>query len=140
VQLIKLSFFMNRGAEEHAVILVVEDEPLLLRFCTAQLQAAGFVVLSAATGEMADRLMQTNDIIHVLFTDIRLPTALDGWDIAELFKSRFPTSGIIYATAYSPDEPRQVRGSLFFRKPYAMADVVKAARELMAHCRLIGGE
>jgi hypothetical protein len=54
-----------------------------------------------------------------------------------MFHATSPTSGVIYATGYSPEELRQVRGSLFFRKPYAMDEIIRGIHGLIARARLL---
>ena len=111
-------------------ILVVEDEFLVRETIVEELREAGFDVVEAATGEEAMRLC---DRVDVLFTDIRLPGSLTGWDIAENCRAAHPNIPVIYATGYSHVEPRRVPGSVFFRKPYRAAQVIKAIRDLTTH-------
>ncbi|HEX2134853.1 MAG TPA: response regulator [Microvirga sp.] len=108
-------------------VLVVEDEFLVRETIVEELREAGFEVVEAATGEEAVQLCET---IDVLFTDIRLPGSLTGWDIAERCRAARPNLPVIYATGYSHVEPRRVPGSVFFRKPYRAANVIRAIREL----------
>ena len=108
-------------------ILVVEDEFLIRETIVEELREAGFDVLEAVTGDQA---MQLYDRVDVLFTDIRLAGSLTGWDIAETCRAARPNIPVIYATGYSHVEPRRVPGSVFFRKPYRAAHVIKAIREL----------
>jgi CheY-like chemotaxis protein len=61
-------------------VLVVEDEELLRAVAVAALEEAGFQVIEATTGEEAIRKCQ--EPLDALFTDIRLPGQIDGWDIA----------------------------------------------------------
>jgi CheY-like chemotaxis protein len=67
-------------------VLVVEDEPLLCELMADELKTLGFTVLRAATGEEAVKVIEGEEPVDVLFTDIRLPGALDGWDVAEKFR------------------------------------------------------
>jgi hypothetical protein len=53
--------------------------------------------------------------LDVLFTDIRLGGALNGWDVAEIFRDRFPNIRVIYASGYSIEPRRDVMGSEFFK-------------------------
>ena len=66
----------------------------------------------------------------VLFTDIRLPGRIDGWQIAERCREHDPLLPVIYATGFSPAEARPVPGSLTLSKPYHPERVVKAVKEM----------
>src|SRR5215218_5326868 len=63
-------------------VLVVEDEWLVRELIVGELLDAGFDVVEAESGEAAlARYHEHNP--DVLFTDIRLPGQIDGWDVAE---------------------------------------------------------
>jgi CheY-like chemotaxis protein len=109
-------------------ILVVEDDPLVRIVAVEALLDAGFEVVEADNGP--DALKHCTDSLDVLFTDIRLPGALTGWDIAEHYRERNPAMPVIYATGYSQIEPRPVSGSVWFQKPYSPGQLVSAIREL----------
>lgn len=113
-------------------ILVVEDEELLRELAVDALEDAGFDVIQAATGEEALCRCQEH-VADALFTDIRLPGKVDGWDIAEHCRKARPNIPVVYATGYSPAEPRLVPGSRLFRKPYSPEQVIATIRELLLH-------
>ena len=75
-------------------------------------------------------LLQARREIDLLFTDIRLPGALDGWRLAEDARAMRPGLPVIYATGYTAEPPRQVPGSVFLKKPYRPSAVLKAMHEL----------
>ncbi len=110
-------------------VLVVEDEFLLRDTIAEELRDAGFEVIEAGTGSEAMIHLANAD---VLFTDIRLPGSMTGWDIAERCREAHPDLPVIYATGYSHVEPRRVPGSMFFQKPYQAEQVIKAIRQLTA--------
>ncbi|NEU10685.1 response regulator [Methylobacterium sp. BTF04] len=121
---------MNATSASH--ILVVEDEPLLLEVVSADLEDAGFSVTQAATAEIAFALLLGGAAIDLLFTDIRLPGAMDGWQLAEAARALRPGLPIIYATGFSQTAPRLAEGAIFFTKPYRAAAIIKAIRSLGA--------
>lgn len=109
-------------------ILVVEDDPLVRIVAIEALLDAGFEVVEAETGSEA--LEHCKNGPDVLFTDIRLPGKITGWDIAEQCRERNPGLPVIYATGYSQIEPRPVSGSILFQKPYRPEQLVSAIRDL----------
>lgn len=59
-------------------VLIVEDEVMLLDVITAHLEEVGYDVIPAVTAEIALDILQRGDPVDILFTDIRLPGAMDG--------------------------------------------------------------
>lgn len=110
-------------------ILLVEDDALVRLMAAEALTEEGFDVIEAETGEEALEHCREG-IADVLFTDIRLPGNVSGWDIAEICRERHPNVRVIYATGYSDSEPRPVPDSILFQKPYLPAQVVAAVRAL----------
>ncbi|WP_232628797.1 response regulator [Methylobacterium sp. Leaf118] len=111
-------------------VLVVEDEEMLLNAVAMEFEDAGFEVICAGTAEAAYELLRDRPGIDLLFTDIRLPGRLDGWDLAERARALQPDLPVIYVTGYSAEEPRQVAESVLVMKPYRMTAILTAARGL----------
>lgn len=61
---------------------------------------------------MAACLQEETD---VLFTDIMLPGARTGWDIAERCRESKPDLPVIYATGHSQVDHRPMPGSIIFK-------------------------
>ncbi|HEY8564354.1 MAG TPA: response regulator [Beijerinckiaceae bacterium] len=111
-------------------LLVVEDEPLVREVVVEELRDAGYDVLEAETAEEGLSILEHTPDVAVLFTDIRLPGSLTGWDLAEAARRLRPGLPVIYATGYSEERPRQVPGSLFMHKPYRPSAVIRAVEDL----------
>jgi PleD family two-component response regulator len=62
-------------------LLVVDDEPLLRTYVRDLLEGAGYAVKEAADAHEAIRFLEDDGITAVL-TDIEMPGALDGIDLA----------------------------------------------------------
>ncbi|MGU3361300.1 response regulator [Methylobacterium sp. M6A4_1b] len=111
---------------------MVEDESLLLEVITADLEDAGFVVFQAATAEIAINILKAEASVDILFTDIRLPGLMDGWQLAEAARTLRPDLPVIYATGFSQTPPRLIEGSVFFTKPYRATTLIKAIESFEA--------
>lgn len=107
-------------------ILMVEDERAILELMTDELRELGFTVYPAETAEDGLRILEREPEIDLLFTDIRLPGRLDGWDLAERARDARPELKIIYATGYSVVPSRVLPGAQFFKKPYPLAKIFDA--------------
>lgn len=101
------------------VVLIVEDEPIVRSMLAGCLRKAGFAVLIAETGEAALTTMRASTMrIDWLYTDIKLPGAIDGWVVGAEFHLGHPSRPIVYATASAPPSRSQTAKSLFIRKPF----------------------
>lgn len=110
-------------------ILVVEDDALIREFVVEALREEGFDVIHARDGEEALRWCN-RQAADVLVTDVKLPGGIDGWQIAERCREHHPRLPIIYATGFSPVQPRPVPGSVFLQKPYHPDEIVRAIRKI----------
>ena len=109
-------------------LLVVEDELMLLDVVTTHLEDVGYDVIPATTEEIALDILKSGDRIDILFTDIRMPGALDGSPLANAARKTRPSLPVIYATGFSHTPPRMVGGAVFFQKPYRAAAVIRAIK------------
>ena len=122
-------------SSEHkpTTILVVEDEAVVRDLLVEELRDVGYEVVAVEAGEPALAILRDRQHeIDWLFTDIRLPGVIDGWRVADEFRLTHPFRPVVYATAYAPEQARQLQGSYFFRKPYQPAQIVAAFRRLSA--------
>ena len=122
---------MHPRAAERSVVMFVEDQPMVRFTTAARLVEAGYVVLEVASGEEALAMLHGPAKIDALLTDLRLPGAIDGWDIAETARQLRPNLPVIYASAYSYVTPRQVPGSLMLDKPYPPEALLNALETLL---------
>src|SRR5687767_324500 len=118
--------------QETLTILVVEDEPLVRLMIVDFLRCSGCGVVEAASGEAAVEVLQLRDGIDVVFTDIQLGGALDGWDVGETSRATHPMIPVIYTSGAVLVRDRTVSGSVFFDKPYDPAAVLAACQTLPA--------
>jgi CheY-like chemotaxis protein len=112
-------------------VLVVEDDDLVRDLIARELEEVGYVVVEAVTAEEGLKVLE-HQPVNALFTDIRLPGALDGWQLAEQARKLDPDLPVIYATGYSEETPRVVTGGVFLRKPYVPSTVMAALDRLLA--------
>lgn len=80
-----------------AKILVVDDEPRLVRLVTEVLKAVGYQVLSASNGERAVEMVALEEPDLVLL-DIRFPDGPDGYEVCRRIRE-FSNVAVIMLTA-----------------------------------------
>jgi CheY-like chemotaxis protein len=112
----------NRIAEDSLApsVLLVEDE-VLIRLSTAELMRdAGFRVFEAANGDEAWSFLQAGPPPDVVFTDVRMPGAIDGVELARRIALWMPHLPVLITSGHLlPDD-----GVSFMRKPYATVEVI----------------
>jgi CheY-like chemotaxis protein len=115
-----------------AVVLIVEDEPLLREIVVEFVEDAGFVALQAGNAEEAVALLEARSDIAVLFTDINMPGSMDGLKLTHLVCDRWPSIGILVASGQvrlrQSDLPPN---SVFLLKPYRGEAVIAQLRSLV---------
>ncbi len=124
-----MSVSTTNGA--HAlVVLVVEDEFLVRCSIVDRLREAGYRAVEAVSGEEAIAVVESDMSIDIVFTDVNLSGAANGWDVAEFFRRDRPHAPVIYTSGSSADPHRCVPGSMFIPKPYQSTDVLTACQRL----------
>ena len=90
-------------AEPATAVLVVDDEPLVLRFTERVLADAGYRVQSAADGIRALELVgQWSIPPDLLITDLRMP-GLNGCELARRISAIHPSVRVLLVSAADPE-------------------------------------
>ena len=118
---------------QSAVILVVEDEILIRMDVVDQLEAQGYTLLEAETGQQALETVAREDCVDIVFTDVDMPGGIDGLRLASEIDARWPSIGIIVTSGKAvPAEQCLPQGSRFFPKPYRPEAVHTAIVQMLA--------
>jgi two-component system, response regulator PdtaR len=107
-------------------VLVVEDEPLIRMLVVDVLAERGLEVREASTAEEALAILAGQPEVKVLFTDLNMPGALDGLELARRVHQHWPDVELLLTSGREriPKEEIPDAGT-FIPKPYdieAVAD------------------
>ncbi|MBI4249954.1 MAG: response regulator [Elusimicrobia bacterium] len=80
-------------------ILIVDDEPAILRACERTLSQMGYDVKSAAGGREALRQMAAQNFDFVL-TDLAMPEPADGEKLTKEIARKWPSTDVVVMTGY----------------------------------------
>jgi CheY-like chemotaxis protein len=116
-------------------ILVVEDEPAILRLITRALTAHGYTVLGAAGPAEALRLStEHRQAVHLLVTDLVMPD-MNGHDLAARLQSTRPAMRHLFMSGYAgTTNARLLPGggaAEFIAKPFAVSEFATKVREVL---------
>ncbi len=116
-------------------ILVVEDDPQVLQFVTAQLLSLGYDVTAVSFGVDALERLKQDGRYDLLFTDVVLPKALSGVELARQARQMCPRIKVLLTSGY-PEEVFEQHGrpdvsTLVLRKPYRRKELADTLRTLL---------
>src|SRR6202034_3122259 len=78
-----------------ARILVVEDEVLIRVVIAEELRLAGFSVIEAGRADEALTYVKAGEQVDLVFSDIQTPGPLNGVQLAEILRDRYPYITVI---------------------------------------------
>ncbi len=123
------------SASDHAVILLVEDEPAILRVTARMLERVGYAVLAAGTPGEAVALAENHDgPIDLLLTDVVMPE-MNGRELVQLIAVRRPGLKHLYMSGYTAEVIAHHgvvdTGVQFIAKPFSAAALTAAVERAL---------
>jgi len=117
-------------SSEKLTVLLVEDEVLIRLMLAEELRSHGVQVLEASNADEALTVLESSLPVHVLFTDIRMPGAMDGVALAKFAHARFPRIKRIIGSSGRPEESIGECADAFLAKPYDLHELIAQVRRL----------
>lgn len=121
---------------ERKRLLVVDDEPPVLKLVTRILATENYDVASAASGEAVASMLQDSQFggIDLLVTDLMMP-GMNGRQLAALVRERNPAVRVLYVTGFADTLFKGLQelgdGESFIEKPFGAEGLLEATRLLM---------
>ena len=111
-------------------VLLVEDEPVLLRIAQQSLESAGYTVITAIDGsEGLERFYQEPASIDIVITDYLLPN-LDGVSMIQSIRQSHPATKVIVMSGAFPERlPKD--NCRFLQKPVRINTLIQTIRDLL---------
>ena len=101
-------------------VLVVDDDPIILKLVKEKLSSFGYQPILASSGEEALEIAKKNTSIDLLLTDILMP-GITGIDLAKQFSTLYPPIKILFMSGYTlPSSLYSIagKGVAFLQKPF----------------------
>lgn len=120
-------------ARNSEVILAVEDNPDVRKATVGLLRNLGYRVFEAESGADALEALERTEGVDLLVTDLVMPGALNGYDLAREALRRKPALKVLYTSAHvgkrgldaaAPSHP-------FLRKPFQNHELARAVRDAL---------
>ena len=124
----------RKGSDNMKHILIVEDDNLLNKTLTYNLELDGYTITSVLNARTAAESLKTN-IFDLVLLDINLPDG-NGYDLCRLIKPEHPDTVVIFLTA-NDQESDQIRGYEagavdYITKPFSISALQRKIKAMFA--------
>ena len=117
-------------------ILVVEDDARVRQLTLRRLKLIGYQVLEANDGPRAIAILDRDQSIDLVFTDLIMPGGMSGHDVAVRAQELRPSIKVLLTSGYAEelvhgDDLERTQFKVL-RKPYHLSDLEAALREVLS--------
>ena len=97
------------------------------------LRDCGYGVQEADSADQAVELIDGEDPVDLVFSDVRMPGAMDGLDLARWVQRTHPDVPVLLTSGYTGDRfpEREFGSGRLIEKPYSQAQVVRRIQSLL---------
>ncbi|MBR0952723.1 PAS domain S-box protein [Bradyrhizobium canariense] len=117
-------------------ILIVEDDALVRQYVVTQIKSLGYAALEAANAAEALIIIDADQDIDLLFTDVIMPGNMNGRQLADEAARRRPDLKTLFTSGYTENaivhHGRLDSGVLLLAKPYRKSELAKMLRTALA--------
>ena len=116
------------------VVLVVEDDPSVRRYCLRCLASLGYQTIEAGNGLDALAALDAVGRVDLLLTDVVMPNGMNGPEVVAGAKRRQPDVRVLYMSGYLAhmlDGDEQLASTRVLTKPFARAALAARVRALL---------
>ncbi|MEX0284940.1 MAG: PAS domain-containing protein [Paracoccaceae bacterium] len=128
----KRGISLPRGDGE--TVLVVEDNPDLLRLCHTILSRLGYLPLTAKDATEAARELKRSDTVDLVLSDVGLPGEHSGYEFADRVRQEQPGVKFVFMSGY-PDEYSLQKGppegDVLLTKPFTQQELALTVRKAL---------
>jgi PAS domain S-box-containing protein len=116
-------------------ILLVDDEPLVRMVASEALEELNYIVIEAADGISALKILESKRHIDLLITDVGLPGGMNGRQVAEAARTSRPGLGVLFITGYAENavlnHGHLDQGMHVLTKPFQMDVFARRVKDLI---------
>jgi PAS domain S-box-containing protein len=112
------------------LILVVEDDDDVRQVAVSTLKTLGYGVREAENGQAALSLIDADEEIELVFSDVSMPGKLTGADLARELRRQRPNLPVLLTSGFVSDA-EEIEGIELLAKPYRVDDLAQKIRALL---------
>ncbi len=141
----------DSGRHRKITVLVVDDEDRIRAIVRRILEAQGFAVLEARSGEDALVVHDHAHRVDLLLTDIVMP-GMGGVALARALRQKKPALPVLFTSGHAFDADERASDAGFLPKPFGATELLRHVEEALGpaetsclecggfpHCRLVAG-
>jgi PAS domain S-box-containing protein len=121
----------------HETVLVVEDDAMVRQYVLTQIRSLGYVALEAANAAEALAIIDGHPTVDLLFTDVIMPGAMNGRQLADAATQRRPRLKTLFTSGYTENailhHGRLDAGVHLLAKPYRKPELARMIRVALAN-------
>ena len=123
------------SGKEGKVVLLVEDEPAILRLAKTMLERGGYDVVTAESPSQAIEIAKQRNDLALLISDLIMPE-MNGSELAEAIKTASPGIRTMFISGHFPEaiEKRMSidKGIGCLQKPFTMAQLLEKVEQVLS--------
>lgn len=121
---------MSDKSRRNRLVLVVEDEPRILRFLSISLRASGYNIVTAIRGDQVIDLVKSEKP-DIIILDVFLPGA-DGFEVLKELRTFSPLPVIVMSARDSLGPEALTLGATeFLAKPFKPEQLIRGIRNIL---------
>jgi len=113
------------------LVLLVEDDDAVLSITRKRMVELGYNFIEAKTAEDAIRLLESNEDISLVFSDLRMPGKMSGFDLAEWVFENRPHIKVLLTSGYYDLGGGVQKDVKVLSKPYSITDLAISLRDIL---------
>jgi two-component system NtrC family sensor kinase len=122
-----------RSAPATGAVLLVEDNAEVAEVARSYLEQLGYQVRHADSARAGLDALDREGGIDLVFSDILMPGGMNGLELADAVRRKYPKLAVLLTTGYSSSAQDALRrGFEVLQKPYNLAALERALREAQA--------
>jgi PAS domain S-box-containing protein len=125
---------LPRGNGE--TILIVEDNARVRKLSIERIRDLGFTTLAAESGDQAYQMLQEGAKVDLVFSDLVMPGALNGYELAAKIVDEYPALKVLLTSGYASDviTATMAHDMPFdiLHKPYRQSELAQRLQALLA--------
>lgn len=116
-------------------ILVIDDEPLVRMLVVDALEEMGYRAVEADDGPSGLKILQSDEAIDLLITDVGLPNGMNGRQVADAARELRPGLKVLFITGFAENavlnHGHLDHGMQVITKPFGVADLADRIRAML---------